>query len=160
MTLRPVRTALVTTALYAVVLVGTASAEPHTVRVTLVSGEVLTYTVDVSPGATATAAQLPPLPTPVQTIDDLGPVPTPTPIPTPQLPQVPLPTPTVPSVPNPTGNPLPDTGDGGGGGGGGAGGVVPADPVTGGGQTTNPKAPAKGAKDKASPNTETIKGKV
>src|SRR5215208_6251322 len=121
MTLRPFRTALIATALYAVVLVSTASAVQHRVRVTLVSGEVLTYTVEVADGATATAAQLPPLPTPVQTIEDLGPIPTVTPVPTPQLPQLPVPTPTVPNVPNPTGTPLPGGGGGTGGGGGGGG---------------------------------------
>src|ERR1044071_3447402 len=76
MNLRPIRTAFVAAALYAVVLVSTASAEEHRVRVTLVTGQVLTYTVDVAQGATATAAQLPPLPSPVKTIEDLGPLPT------------------------------------------------------------------------------------
>src|SRR5215211_1388681 len=112
MTRRPVLSVLIATALYAVVLVSTASAEQHRVRVTLVTGQVLTYTVDVAQGATATAAQLPPLPSPVKTIEDLGPIPTVTPVPTPTVPQVPLPTatPTVPSVPNPTGSPIPGTG--------------------------------------------------
>src|SRR3954470_6398557 len=122
MTLRPIRTALLAAALYAVVLVSTASAELHQVRVTLVTGQVLTYTVDVAQGASATASQLPPLPSPVKTIEDLGPLPTATPVPTPQLPQVPVPTPTVPSVPNPPHSPIPGTGGGGGGGGGGNGG--------------------------------------
>src|SRR4051812_40230500 len=160
MTLRPIRTAFLAAALYAVVLVSTASAEAHRVRVTLVSGQVLTYTVDVAQGATATAAQLPPLPSPVKTIEDLGPIATPTPIPTPQLPQLPVPTPTLPSVPNPTGSPIPGTGGGKGGGGGGGGGAnTPANPVTG-GQTTNPKAPAKGNAKKGSANTESASGKV
>src|SRR5215208_4476039 len=100
MTLRPFRTALIATALYAVVLVSTASAVQHRVRVTLVSGEVMTFTVEVADGVTATAAQLPPLPTPTQTIEDLGPVQVPTPPPTPQLP-LPTATPTVPQVPVP-----------------------------------------------------------
>ena len=156
MTLRPVRTAFLATALYAVVLVSTASAEQHTVRVTLVDGQVLTYTVDVASGATATAAQLPPVPSPVKTIEDLGPIPTTTPVPVPTVPQLPVPTATVPSVPNPTGSPIPGTGGGG---------TVPSNPVTGGGdngggQTTDPTAPVKGIKDKAGANTEAAQGKV
>src|SRR3954453_14514696 len=110
MTLRPIRTALVATALYAVVLVSTASAELHQVRVTLVTGQVLTLTVDVPPGSTVTAAQLPKLPAPVKTIQDLGPIPTPTPVPTPAVPQPPVPTPTVPGVPNPNLPPTPGHG--------------------------------------------------
>jgi len=97
MNLRPIRTAVLAAALYAVVLVSTASAEIHQVRVTLVTGQVLTLQVDVAPGSTATAAQLPSLPAPVKSVQDLGPIATPTPIPTPQLPQVPVPTPTTPN---------------------------------------------------------------
>src|SRR4051794_17817686 len=110
MTFRPLLTAAVAAALYAVVLVATASASLHQVRVTLVSGEVQTFTVEVADGARATAAQLPPLPSPVQTVEDLGPVqvPTVTPVPTPQLPNVPVPTPTgAPQLPVPT----PDAGN-------------------------------------------------
>ena len=44
--------ALAAAALYAVVLVATASAEVHRVQVTLVTGQVLTVTVDVPPGTT------------------------------------------------------------------------------------------------------------
>src|SRR5215208_5186971 len=105
---RPFLTAAVTAALYATVLVSTASAQLHQVRVTLTTGQVMTFSVEVSDGATATAAQLPPLPAPTQTIEDLGPVQVPTPVPTPQLP-LPTATPTVPSLPIPT--------PGGGGGG-------------------------------------------
>src|SRR3954451_24556063 len=96
---RPILTAAVTAAIYATVLVSTASAQLHQVRVTLASGEAMTFTVEVADGATATAAQLPALPTPTQTIEDLGPVQVPTPVPTPVLPvptvppvQVPVPT--------------------------------------------------------------------
>ena len=85
---RPFLTAAVAAALYATVLVGTASAQLHNVRVTLVTGEVMTLQVEVPDGATATAAQIPPLPAPTQTIEDLGPVQVPTVVPTPQVPQV------------------------------------------------------------------------
>jgi hypothetical protein len=158
MTLRLIRTALLAAALYAVVLVSTASAELHQVRVTLITGQVLTYTVDVAQGATATAAQLPPLPSPVQTIEDLGPVQVPTVVPTPTVPNVPVPTPTVPNVPNPTGSPIPGTGGGGGGGGGG--GDNPTAPLTGGGQTPDPTAPVKGKAPKGGANTESAQGEV
>src|SRR5215212_3749846 len=89
---RPFLTAAVTAALYATVLVSTASAQLHQVRVTLTTGQVMTFSVEVSDGATAT---------PTQTIEDLGPVQVPTPVPTPQLP-LPTATPTAPSLPIPT----------------------------------------------------------
>src|SRR3954453_6584080 len=98
---RPFLIAAATAALYATVLVGTASAELHQVRVTLATGEVMTFSVEVADGATATAAQLPPLPPPTQTIEDLGPIQVPTPPPTPQLP-LPTATPNVPQLPVPT----------------------------------------------------------
>src|SRR5829696_8267738 len=99
---RPFLTAAVAAALYATVLVGTASAQLHNVRVTLVTGKVLTMQVEVAEGATATASQIPGLPDPVQTVEDLGPVQVPTVVPTPQV-QAPLPsaTPQVPSLPIP-----------------------------------------------------------
>jgi murein DD-endopeptidase MepM/ murein hydrolase activator NlpD len=105
--------ALAATALYAVVLVATASAEVHRVQVTLVTGQVLTVTVDVPPGGTVSPAQISGLPAPIQKIVDLGPVATPTP---------PVATPTVPpvqvphvNVPNPTSKPGNQNGGGGGG---------------------------------------------
>src|SRR5690349_5367740 len=138
---RPFLTAVVAATLYATVLVGTASAQLHNVRVTLVTGQVLTVQVEVADGATATAAQLPPLPSPTQTIEDLGPVQVPTAVPTPTVP-LPTATPTVPNlpVPTPTGDTpgTPKTPD------------TPDTPVTqgggdgSGGQTTDPAAPAKG----------------
>src|SRR3954469_5093114 len=97
---RPFLTAAATAALYATVLVGTASAELHQVRVTLATGEVMTFTVEVADGATATAAQLPPLPTPAQPREDPRPAQGPTPVPTPKLPR-PTATPTVPQLPAP-----------------------------------------------------------
>src|SRR5215218_397926 len=158
---RPFLTAAVTAALYATVLVSTASAQLHQVRVTLTTGQVMTFSVEVSDGATATAAQLPPLPAPTQTIEDLGPVQIPTPVPTPQLP-LPTATPTVPSLPIPTpggggpGNPgTPDAPD------------APQTPVTpgaggdAGGQTPGQSTPSKGGGSKRpGANTETLKRKV
>ena len=112
--------AFAATALYAVVLVTTASAEPRRVQVTLVTGQVMTVTVDVPPGTTVTAAQIPGLPAPPKEIVDLGPVSTPTPVPTevPELPKVE--TPDV-DVPTPTPTPGNQQGAGGGNGGGGGG---------------------------------------
>ena len=155
---RPFLTALIATALYAVVLVSTASAELHRVRVTLATGQVTTFTVEVAPGATATLSQLPPLPTPPASLEDLGPTQVPTPIPTPELQQVPVPTPTVPNLPVPTPSGTP-------GGGGGGGGTVPDNPVTGGsgqggGQPADRGAPAKGKEESPGANTESFSGKV
>src|SRR5215204_170484 len=155
---RPFLTAAVTAALYATVLVSTASAQLHQVRVTLTTGQVMTFTVEVSDGATATAAQLPPLPAPTQTIEDLGPVQVPTPVPTPQLP-LPSATPTVPSLPIPTP---------GGGSGSPTTPAVPSapdTPVTPGGSVGGTDSPGedsiKGGKTKRSgANTETLKRKV
>src|SRR5215217_468827 len=147
---RPFLTAAVAAALYATVLVGTASAQLHNVRVTLVTGKVLTMQVEVAEGATATASQIPGLPDPVQTVEDLGPVQVPTVVPTPQVP-LPTATPQVPPLPIPTPSvdkpELPGTPSGGGGGGGGGTPQTPETPVTpgggdsgDGGQTTDPTA--------------------
>jgi hypothetical protein len=113
--------ALAAAAMYAVVLVASASAEVHRVQVTLVTGQVLTLTVDVPPGTPVQQVQVPGLPAPVQNIVDLGPVSTPTPVPTPTVPAVPdVPDVDVP-LPNKPGN---QNGGGGGkdGGGGNSGG--------------------------------------
>ena len=59
-----------------------ASAELHRVTVTLVTGESLTMTVDVPPGASVESIEIPGLPAPVQSIVDHGAVATPTPTPT------------------------------------------------------------------------------
>ena len=153
---RPFLTAAVAAALYATVLVGTASAQLHNVRVTLVTGQVMTLQVEVPDGATATAAQIPPLPAPTQTIEDLGPVQVPTAVPTPQVP-IPTATPQLPSLPVPTPSPdkpgTPDTPD------------TPDTPVTpgggsDGGQTTDPAAPEKGKQKRPGANTETLKRKM
>ena len=105
MTGRKLLIALLSAALYAVVLVASASAELHRVQVTLVTGEVITTTVDVPPGGTVSASQIPGLPAPAQSVVDLGPVATPTPEATvPPAPTVPA----VPEVPE-----VPDRGRGG-----------------------------------------------
>jgi murein DD-endopeptidase MepM/ murein hydrolase activator NlpD len=112
-------------ALYAVVLVASASAALHRVQVTLVTGQTLTLTVDVPPGTPIQQVQIPGLPAPVQEIVDLGPVEEPTPAPTAppvEVPDVDLPDVDVP-VPTP-GNQQDGGGtkDGGNAGGGNAGG--------------------------------------
>src|SRR5215207_1890654 len=156
---RPFLTAAVTAALYATVLVSTASAQLHQVRVTLTTGQVMTFSVEVSDGATATAAQLPPLPAPTQTIEDLGPVQVPTPVPTPQLP-LPTATPTVPSLPIPT----PTPGDPGSPGAPGTPDApnAPQTPITPGDGSQSPEqgTPAKGGSKRPGANTETLKRKV
>jgi Transglycosylase SLT domain/Peptidase family M23 len=85
-------------------LVVPASAELHRVTVTLVTGQQLTMTVDVPPGATVETIEIPGLPAPVQSIVDHGTVATETPTPTPTATATPdqtaTPTPTEP----PSGN--------------------------------------------------------
>jgi hypothetical protein len=111
-------------ALYAVVLVATASAALHRVQVTLVTGQTLTLTVDVPAGTPIQQVQIPGLPAPVEEIVDLGPVETPTPVPT--VPPVDTPDVEVPDVDVPVPDATPGNqegggkdskGDGGGGGG-------------------------------------------
>src|SRR5262245_33208835 len=102
MTRRILLIALVTAGLYAL-LVGAASAELHRVKVTLITGQTLTVTVDVPPGTPVSSVKIPGLPAPVASITDLGPVATPTPVPTPQVPALP----SVPGVPTPTATPKP-----------------------------------------------------
>jgi hypothetical protein len=79
-------------------LVVPASAELHRVTVTLVTGQTLTLTVDVPPGASVETIEIPGLPAPVQSIVDHGTVATPTPTPsataTPGQTTTPTPTPT------------------------------------------------------------------
>ena len=112
-------------ALYAVVLVASASAALHRVQVTLVTGQTLTLTVDVPPGTPIQQVQIPDLPAPIQDIVDLGPVETPTPEPTAppvDVPEVDLPDVDVPEVDLPAPGATPGSDNGGGGGGGNAGG--------------------------------------
>ena len=102
--------AIAAAALYAVVLVTTASAALHRVQVTLTTGQVITTTVEVPAGASIASVQVPDLPAPVQEIVDLGPVEVPTPVPTP--PPVEVPQVDVPEVDVPTPDATPVTGGG------------------------------------------------
>ena len=68
----PIAIALATSAFYAGVFVTTAHAEMHYVRVTLVTGQQLTITVDVPPGTPVDQIQIPGLPAPIASIVDLG----------------------------------------------------------------------------------------
>ena len=91
----------------------------HRVQVTLVTGQVLTVTVDVPPGTPVQQVQIPGLPAPVQNIVDLGPIGTPTPMPVPTVPAVPdVDLPDV-DLPDPRGSPGSRQGGGNDGGGGG-----------------------------------------
>src|SRR3954463_6827402 len=69
---RPIAVALAASALYSGVLVATARAEMHYVRVTLVTGQQLTVTVEVPDGTPVSQVQIPGLPAPVSSIVDLG----------------------------------------------------------------------------------------
>ena len=111
---RPVAIALAASALYSGVLVATANADTHYVRVTLVTGQQLTVTVDVPAGTPVDQVPIPGLPAPVSSVVDLGPVnstPTPTPSATPTQTAAPTASPTQ------TATPAPNTGsqDSGGG---------------------------------------------
>jgi murein DD-endopeptidase MepM/ murein hydrolase activator NlpD len=119
MTRRKLLIAIAATALYAVVLVTSASAALHRVQVTLVTGQTLVMTVDVPPGTPVQQLQIPGLPAPVQDIVDLGPVEVATPTPT--VPPVDTPDVDVPDVdvPKPKPDPTPGNQQGGGNSGGG-----------------------------------------
>src|SRR3954471_4966661 len=109
---RPIAIALAASALYSGVLVATAKAETHYVRVTLITGQQLTVTVDVPPGTPVDQVSIPGLPAPISSVVDLGvaegtPTPTQTATPTPSV--IPTQTPTITPAPNT------DTGNTGGG---------------------------------------------
>ena len=70
--------ALAAAALFGLLVVP-ASAELHQVSVTLVTGETITLTVDVPPGASVDSIEIPGLPAPAQSVVDLGPVAAPAP---------------------------------------------------------------------------------
>src|SRR5919199_858569 len=104
---RPIAVALAASAFYAGVFVTAAHADMHYVRVTLVTGQQLTITVEVPPGTPVDQVQIPGLPAPVSSIVDLGSVettPTPTAIATPTATVKPSPTPT----PSPTATAKPE----------------------------------------------------
>src|SRR3954470_14798064 len=102
---KPIAIALATSAIY-VGFVATAHAEMHYVRVTLVTGQQLTVTVDVPPGTPVAALQIPGLPAPVSSIVDLGSVES-TPSPTATAP--PVVKATVTPIPTPKATPKPTT---------------------------------------------------
>src|SRR3954467_11501189 len=69
---RPFAIALAASAFYAGIFVTNAEAEMHYVRVTLVTGQQLTITVDIPPGTPVDQLQIPGLPAPVSSIGELG----------------------------------------------------------------------------------------
>jgi murein DD-endopeptidase MepM/ murein hydrolase activator NlpD len=93
---RPIAIALAASAFYAGVFVTAAQAEMHYVRVTLVTGQQLTITVEVPAGTPVDQVQIPGLPAPIASIVDLGSADS-TPVPTAAS------TPTATVVPSPTG---------------------------------------------------------
>ena len=92
---RPIAIALAASAFYAGVFVTAAQAEMHYVRVTLVTGQQLTITVEVPPGTPVDQLQIPGLPAAVASIVDLGSTET-TPTPTATT------APTITATPSPT----------------------------------------------------------
>jgi hypothetical protein len=105
---RPIAIALAASALYSGVLVATANAETHYVRVTLVTGQQLTVTVDVPPGTPVDQVAIPGLPAAVSSIVDLG-VAEGTPTPTQTAAPTVTPTPTQTATPTGTPTPSPNT---------------------------------------------------
>src|SRR3954463_11180366 len=100
---RPIAIALAASVLYSGVLVAEARADMHYVRVTLVTGQQLTVTVDVPDGTPVSQVQIPGLPAPVSSIVDLGSAAgTPTPTQTPGAAVTASPTPTATRSPPPT----------------------------------------------------------
>src|ERR1044072_6080630 len=69
---RPLAVALAASAFHAGVFVTAAHAEMHYVRVTLVTGQQLTITVEVPPGTPVDQIQIPGLPAAIASIVDLG----------------------------------------------------------------------------------------
>jgi murein DD-endopeptidase MepM/ murein hydrolase activator NlpD len=106
---RPIAIALAASALYSGVLVATAHAETHYVRVTLVTGQQLTVTVDVPPGTPVSQVSIPGLPAPVSSIVDLG-VAEGTPTPTQTASPTATASPTQTATPTQTSTPQPNTG--------------------------------------------------
>ncbi|MDA0182611.1 lytic murein transglycosylase [Solirubrobacter phytolaccae] len=114
---RPFAIALATSAFYAGIFVTSAHAEMHYVRVTLVTGQQLTITVDIPPGTPVDQLQIPGLPAPIASIVDLGSTdstPTPTATAPPVVTVVPTATATPTPAPNPTTTPAPNSSKGGG----------------------------------------------
>src|SRR3954470_23386344 len=109
---RPLAIALAASAFYAGIFVTAAHAEMHYVRVTLVTGQQLTITVEVPPGTPVDQIQIPGLPAPVSSIVDLGSTETP---PTPTATQAPTVTSAPTDTPTPTATATPESQKGGSG---------------------------------------------
>src|SRR3954451_15919372 len=105
---RPLAVALAASAFYAGVFVTAAHAEMHYVRVTLVTGQQLTITVEVPAGTPVDQLQIPGMPAPVSSIVDLGSTET---TPTPTATQAPTVTATPTGKPTATATPENQTGD-------------------------------------------------
>jgi hypothetical protein len=105
---RPLAVALAASAFYAGVFVTAAHAEMHYVRVTLVTGQQLTITVEIPPGTPVDQIQIPGLPAEVSSIVDLGSTettPTPTATQAPTVTATPSATPTATETATPTATP-------------------------------------------------------
>ena len=99
---RPLAVALAASAFYAGVFVTASHAEMHYVRVTLVTGQQLTITVEIPPGTPVDQIQIPGLPAAVSSIVDLGSTettPTPTATQAPTVTATPTATPTATATP-------------------------------------------------------------
>src|SRR3954470_16130890 len=103
---RPLAIALAASAFYAGIFVTTAHAEMHYVRVTLVTGQQITITVDIPPGTPVSQLQIPGLPAPIASIVDLGSTDsTPTPTAAPTVAATASPSPTASATPAPSASP-------------------------------------------------------
>jgi hypothetical protein len=111
---RPLAVALAASVFYAGVFVAAAQAEMHYVRVTLVTGQQLTITVEVPPGTAVDQIQIPGLPAPVASIVDLGSTET-TPTPTATTAPTATATPTQSATASPTATSTPESQSGGSG---------------------------------------------
>src|SRR4051812_16337056 len=111
---RPLAVALAASAFYAGVFVTAAHAEMHYVRVTLVTGQQLTITVEIPAGTPVEQIQIPGLPAAVSSIVDLGSTET---TPTPTATQAPTitATPTQTATASPTATKTPESQKGGSG---------------------------------------------
>src|SRR3954451_18209857 len=110
---RPVAIALAASAFYAGIFVTTAHAEMHYVRVTLVTGQQITITVDIPPGTPVSQLQIPGLPAATASIFDLAPTappPAPPAAPTVAATVAPTATPTATAQPTATSTPNSKTG--------------------------------------------------
>src|SRR3954447_15917214 len=107
---RPLAVALAASAFYAGVFVTAAHADMHYVRVTLVTGQQLTITVEVPAGTPVDQIQIPGLPAAVSSIVDLGSTET---TPTPTATQAPTVTATPSASPTATATPENRKGDSG-----------------------------------------------